>query len=190
MSTPPYQPGLSNPAVRPTFDASDDPTPDAVAEDAKQEFLRWSEACQRAKGIVPTGPPKREMRPHPAPEATGGLPAGWTLASQRPRPGTAGATWAMARRAREIGGGWVVLLHWDDDALTEFLFANESLADLYVDLVATTKVMKANDIATASLGWYKELLVGLYDPTDPDEAAEQMLFALSGVMRTPPKAAR
>lgn len=188
MSTP-YQPGLSTPGARPTFDASDDPTPDAVAENAKQEFLRWSEACQRARGIVPTGPPKREMRPHPAPETIGGLPEGWTLVSQRLRPGAAGGTWAMARRAAEMGGGWVVIVHWDDDALTEFLFASESLADLYVDLVTTTKVMQPNDIATASLEWYKELLVNLYDPADPAEAAEQMLFALSGTMRVPPRAA-
>lgn len=180
---------MTNPS-QPTFDSSPDPAPDACAAAAKQEFMRWSEAHQRARGIIPTGPPKSGTRPHPAPHAPDGLPEGWTLASTRTRPGPRRGTWAMARRPQENGGGWVVLLHWDDNALTEFLFARQALADMYVELVRATTMMASNEISDASLDWYKELLVGLYDPTDPTEAAEQMLFALSGVMRTPPRAAR
>lgn len=180
---------MSTPAA-PVFDDSPEPDPDAIAEDAKQEFMRWSEAHQRARGIVPSGPPKQDARPHPAPETPGGLPEGWTLFSQQHRPGPAGGTWAMARRPDESGGGWVVILHWDTKALSEFLFARQSLAEMYVELVEATKFMASNDISTASLGWYKELLIGLYDPTDPSEASEQMLFALSGTMRNPPRAAQ
>lgn len=179
---------MSTPAD-PMFDDSPEPDPDVIAEDAKQEFMRWSEAHQRARGIVPSGPPKQGSRPHPAPQAPGGLPAGWTLFSQQERPGPAGGTWAMARRPVERGGGWVVIIHWDANALSEFLFASDSLATLYTDLVKATTMMQPNAIAGASLEWYKQMLVGLYDPTDPSEASEQMLFALSGTMRTPPAAA-
>lgn len=38
--------------------------------------------------------------------------------------------------------------------------------------------------------WFKTELLALYDPTDPVEAAEQTLFALSGRMRVPPRAER
>lgn len=154
----------------------------------KQEFVRWSEAQQEARGIVPDEPGWKTMRPHPAPEAPDGLPQGWTLVSQCPRPGTAGGTWSMVRRSPDLGGGWVNLIHWPDTALTEFLFASNTLTDLYANLVRATQVMKANDIAEASMAWYRDMLLALYDLNDPDEAAEHMLFTLSGTMRTPPKA--
>lgn len=37
--------------------------------------------------------------------------------------------------------------------------------------------------------WVRHTLVALYDRSDPDEAAEQTLFALSGQIRTLPRAA-
>jgi hypothetical protein len=36
--------------------------------------------------------------------------------------------------------------------------------------------------------WVRSCLVSLYDPTDPDEAAEQTLLVLAGRVRTPPRA--
>lgn len=121
---------------------------------------------------------------HPAPNTPGGLPAGWTLLTCTTASDT--ATWGLCRRD---AGGWLLVRHIPSTAETTVNAARESLGDMF-KVVHTTNlsIPVVWTVSDELVDWLQSFIVNAYDPTDPDEAAERVLFALSGTLRRPPKA--
>lgn len=116
------------------------------------------------------------------------LPAGWRIVSTCPY-GDAFIRWHLARRD---AGGWVLFSVGGERRQLQFGAAARHLATLYEQNQSRLSNGDGAPMTAlrAHVRWYGEVLASLYDPTDPDEAAEQVLFALSGTLRTPPKADR
>lgn len=116
------------------------------------------------------------------------LPAGWRVVSTFPY-GDGYIDWHLARRE---AGGWVLFSVAGEDHELQFGSAVAALSTLYDQNDASLRSGGGAPMAAlrAHVRWYRDVLLSLYNPTDPDEAAAQMLFALSGVLRTPPKADR
>lgn len=163
---------------------------------ARAEFRQWLRAVppENSPGTPvsptgsPSGPPAAARRVCPRPDQPGGLPTGWhNVSSHIEAHNQARVLWFLARRDT---GGWVLLAHKEDAASTAVVTAEARLSMLYTEFAATLA-----DSGTAPMrlvgevtGWLQSLLGALYDPTDRHEAAEKVLFGLTGRVRTPPRA--
>lgn len=150
---------------------------------AVTEYKDWEAGLTRAR---PTdGIPRGWMTTVP-PSDEHGLPMGWrTVACLRDyQPDT--DLWLT----RRDGGGWVVVRYERDLERTQIFWVDESLADLYthvVEAIAEGHRFPAGMDAIAE--WLKGVLTEMFDSEDPVEAAEQVLFALGGVLSVVPRAA-
>lgn len=122
---------------------------------------------------------------YPSPTTEAGLPARWRLHSTLADVDRS-VQWCLVERD---AGGWILLYHHLLLEQTAMRWGRESLAAAYETLQRDAARPDGSGEARALADWLRDVLVGLYDPTDPDEAAERMLFALSGNLRTPPRAA-
>lgn len=151
-----------------------------------REFDEWRGTVPR--WLVSIGGPAERSQPHPEPIQPGGLPRGWTtravLREFQPE--------ADLHLVCREGGGVGLLRHERDLHRTMRIF---SMADNLVDL--DTRLFEryppgANEdqgLLGGVRDWVRGVLVALYDLADPEEAAEATLLALSGRVRTPPRAA-
>lgn len=119
------------------------------------------------------------------------LPAGWRIVSTCPY-GDDFIRWHLSRRD---AGGWVLFSVGGEQGQLQFGSAAAHLSTLYEQ--NRSRMDKGNKGGSAPMTalrahvrWFGEVLASLYDPTDPVEAAEQTLFILSGLLRTPPRADR
>jgi hypothetical protein len=143
------------------------------------EFLRW---CQQQVTWWRRGQwDAMRNAPHPAPDADHGLPDGWMAVSTF--TASEGIVWCLTRRD---AGGWLLVSHDPSTRETALSGAEETLAGLFATLLRARERVGAPREAT---DWLKGVISAMYDPADPNEAAEQVLFALTDKIRTPPRAA-
>lgn len=94
-----------------------------------------------------------------------------------------GIIWCLSRRD---AGGWLLVSHDPRRCETALSGAEETVADLFATIVRARERVDGTREVT---NWLKGVISAMYDPDDPDEAAEQVLFALTDRMRTPPRSA-
>lgn len=123
----------------------------------------------------------------PDPDAEDGLPPGWRLVAYHPHWWAESGFVLCARNA----GGWTVLVRSHDTRRTALLSIDCSLWHLYDSLVWVTEPAGSNHtvIEVHARAWLQAAITSMYDPTNPDEAAEQTMFALSGILYRDPSAA-
>lgn len=145
------------------------------------EFLRWSQ--QRVRWWRRGQWEALRNAAHPHPDAPKGLPAGWdSVATHATDHATADeVVWCLVRRQ---AGGWLLVSHHSRAQHTELVVAQESIGDLYA---VTVRGRDRIDFHAEVVDWLKVVISAMFDPNDPAEAAEQVLFALSDQIRTPPR---
>jgi hypothetical protein len=149
----------------------------------RETFTAWSNTLPSyGHGLSSTRPL------YPAPDAIGGLPAGYEV-STRLQGFQKDTDLFLVRRA---GGGAVLVRHEYDLERSMVFLSAASLCDLYEtmkDAINGTDRVREHPEAALVAGWLKDVLMTMYDHTDPVEMAEQMVFALGGRVGTPPRAA-
>lgn len=152
---------------------------DPFAAVTSTEFLRW---CQQQVPWWRRGQwEAMRQAAHPPLTDPGALPEGWVAVSTF--TSTDGLVWCLCRRQ---DGGWLTVSQYPSKAQTALSGAEESLGDLFSLMVRARERANA---PTEVTDWLKGTIMAMYDPADPVEAAEQVLFALTDTMRVPPRAA-
>lgn len=150
-----------------------------------EEMRRWEAGL--AQDQQPTG--QSRQVPHPDPHETGGVPPGWGIRS-RYADFLPGSDMVLIHRPP---GDWLILRHDRVGQHSRVVMGNATLAGLYDSLArrAEQGTVAGRDMAFHGglSGWLHRTLMSMFDPTDPTEAAEQMLFGLGGHLHTPPRAA-
>lgn len=113
------------------------------------------------------------------PEQPGGLPTDWRIVSRAPMRWTT-RTLDLVTRS---GGGWMIVSRDSRLGLTGLPRTHQSLLALYQRLDRDF-----NGPLHKTTPWLRDVLVSLYDETDPDEAAARMLAALGGALFIEPAA--
>lgn len=143
--------------------------------EASDELAAWASRLPRTAGGMPR---------FPAPDE--GLPPGWVSQSHLFNHQVRSFLWL----ARRDGGGWVVVSHDRENEQTRVISAGQTLADLYRGAAQASATGTGFAPGNARLaGWLRNVLLSMYDPQDPVEKAEQVLFALSGDLTVVPRAA-
>lgn len=149
----------------------------------RETFAAWSKALPSyGHGLSSTRPL------YPAPDMPDGLPAGYEVAT-RLQDFQKDTDLFLVRR---VGGGAVLVRHEYDLERSMIFLSAASLCGLYQtmsDAITGTDRVREHPEAALVTEWLKDVLTAMYDLTDPDEAAEQMVFALGGRIGTPPRAA-
>lgn len=91
--------------------------------------------------------------------------------------------------ARRPPGDWVLMRHERDIERLRVLTASASLGTLYQRAMDSAGDIMPPALASMMAAWLKGVLTGMFDASDPVEAAEQVLFALSGTLTVVPRAA-
>ena len=130
--------------------------------------------------------PRSQDRPNfPVPGRDGtGLPPGWALVAQMTTPYAD----TDAYLTRTTQGDWVVLRHEHDITRTQIL---RTAADLRSLWAWAENVQNRHDIAmypylTEQL---RSVITTMFDPADPTEETERVLFALGGPLACLPAVA-
>lgn len=111
----------------------------------------------------------------PLPDGPGGLPTGWTVLEH---PFSEVINKHSNGYLTRLNEGWVLVAHDPRDRVTFVI-------DSKVSLLA----MATNDLTPPPFTvWLVRVIGSFYDPSDPVEAAEQMLCALGGRPRVLPRA--
>lgn len=148
-----------------------------LMDQTQAEWSHWADGLRRDH----TG-----RTSFPSPLSDGGIPAGWRVHSHR-TDNQGHVQWCLVHRD---AGGWLLLTHHLLLETTTLRWGRESLAAAYEMYQRDAeRTDPAGAEARWLCEWFSGALVNLYDPTEATEAAEQTLFALSGMLRTPPRAA-
>lgn len=173
----------SSPATGPTD--SDEAASRRFYDLVREEYRCWQDTVPLEAGPTAAAAKRRLF---PRPDQPGGLPLGWQPVSCHVEVGRqAQVGWFLTHRDT---GGWVLLVHKDDAASTSLADAKEHLSALYTEYADTLAAEGTSGmrLVAETTRWFQGVLGSLYDPTDPAEAAEQVLLALTGRVRTPPRA--
>lgn len=148
------------------------------------EFAQWQDLPRR--WMVSTGGTPQYADPQPLPDDPGGLPRGWAPRFVR-RNHFRHIDLHLVQR---LAGGVALMRHDLRQNQTSMWLTGDTLHHFHRWLHAVHP--DGSPVAPGGLlvlrDWAQACLASLYDTTDPAEAAEQALLALSGTMRTPPKA--
>lgn len=157
----------------------------AVRAAMEAEFATWRNALPVI--MISTGGPVQRSRACPDPAHPGALPHGWTSKAVLTEF-TEDTDLHLLHRS---GGGVGLLSRNRRLQSNRLLQTSDTLVGL--DAYFHERHPSEGDADQPAMGtartWVRTVLVSLYDTTDPVEAAEQTLLALSGRLRTPPRAA-
>lgn len=121
----------------------------------------------------------------PDPGLPGGLPPNWAVESRLPLMG--GRIWLFLARRRD--GGWSLLVHQPKIVTTTCLEQAQTLGALYVHAQSGAETWNLPCPTEPVLRWLADLLLPLFDLSDPGEAAEATMAALGGQVQRLPHAA-
>lgn len=172
----------------------------SLGRQANDEWTEWLHTLPAGKAAA------FSTHNFPDPRETNGLPDGWRVVTYRDyrAPRTHKNAYADDYAifiAEHSSGGWVVGRHEktygvaeDDSVLVDgysrMLWIHTNLASMYKDLRTPPGSLPPNRQEQQMGDVVAELLTTLFDDTDPTEAAEKTLFALTGVLTYTPAATR
>lgn len=164
-----------------------DPPP-RFRDQVHNEFTTWLGTGTLADPDIPAeraDPPFDHFHPR-LDEPTTRLPDGWSVLAPAPCNDLDVLYHLFSREA----GGWAMLFRYESGRVV-FGAAIDDLCAWYTGLQQTIERAPSapNRLPRALVAWARPIISSLFDPSDPVEAAEQMLFAFTGRVRTPPRAA-
>jgi hypothetical protein len=114
------------------------------------------------------------------------LPDGWNVLARTP----CNDLDVLYHLFNRDAGGWALLFRYESGRVV-FGAAISDLCAWYTGLQQTIERIPSapNRLPRALVAWARPIISSLFDPEDPAEAAEQMLFAFTGRIMTPPRAA-
>lgn len=147
-----------------------------VLLDAADDVIEWGAGLPRSA---------LGQARYPSPDI--GLPPGWVPVAHRFDFDRHSFYWLACRDV----GGWVIMSHDRDAEHTLVVAADTALGDLYTRAANSTVGTDRFSKDGAQIAkWLKDVLVGMFDPDDPVEAAERMLFTMTGDLTFVPRRAR
>lgn len=162
-------------------------SPDSVRSAMEAEFHEWRQNLP-VMSISTGGAFPVRHRVAPDPRYPGGLPQGWTVHAVMSEF-VGENDLCVVRRA----GGGVALLRRESDLNRIVTLVQSAPTLVELDSFLFERYPPERDAerewGAVIRDWVRGVIISLYDRTDPDEAAEQTLLALSGRIRTPPRAA-
>lgn len=146
-----------------------------------REHRDWERGLMSAVGAV-----RWEDTPCPDPDAPGGLPEGWRIASSLVVVENALSLWLIRRDQ----GGWMIVQHNSRAENTTMRWTDRTLATLYASVVAVTNAGEGpRDELLLIADWLTGVLLDMFDVNDPDEVAMRTMFVLGAPLVTPPRSA-
>lgn len=151
------------------------------------EFSEWE-----APFVEPGRSAHCSTTKHPPIDSPGGLPDGWRLVATMPK--VTGEDMFLVVR---VGGGAFIMRRSEAKKNTKTAWFFETIGDMYDGLrfkrdggVSEWGLReRPSPLLAPIVAWLERVMTGLYDMTDPVEAAEPVLLALGAPFTIVPKGA-